>query len=165
MHLESPLDPLAASLHHALLSALPPVEYLDRDWKAYNRWKATLPPAQLSAAMREEQRTGKSAAPENCGVSRQRRPQATEVSVRMFPQMWSSTALGFDGVAGQAMTLAYTVVVSASYDLISAVYFGGRFAYLARNDGRFHECLANEQMPAVRDADNELCVITDVADC
>lgn len=69
----------------------------------------------------------------------------------MFPQTWNSTALGFDGCGGQAITEAYTTVVEMSWDYVNktddirglnlttsddriyAVFFGGRFAYMYLN--------------------------------
>lgn len=30
----------------------------------------------------------------------------------MFPQAWGSTSLGFGGIGGQAMTSAYTTVIT-----------------------------------------------------
>jgi hypothetical protein len=57
-----------------------------------------------------------------------RRPYEQEVEVYHFPQTWSSTALGFGGVGGQAFTTAYTTVVIHVRD--AAVYFNGGYAYL-----------------------------------
>ena len=37
----------------------------------------------------------------------------------VFPQTWSSTALGFDGCGGQAITEAYTTIVEMSWDYIN----------------------------------------------
>ena len=69
----------------------------------------------------------------------------------VFPQTWSSTALGFDGCGGQAITEAYTTVVEmTSYkfesgknikgiiykeldDKVYAVFFDGRIAYMCLN--------------------------------
>lgn len=67
----------------------------------------------------------------------------------MFPQTWSSTALGFGGIGGQAITSAYTVVASCSVAGGAAVYFGGRFAYLvehARQNQAFREDVTNQRM-------------------
>lgn len=50
-----------------------------------------------------------------------------ELQIYSFPQTWSSTALGFSGIGGQAFTTALTVVVIYRRDAF--VYFGGRFAY------------------------------------
>jgi len=69
----------------------------------------------------------------------------------VFPQTWSSTALGFDGCGGQAITEAYTTVVEMSWcytnkteeirgfnfieseDKIYAVFFDGKIAYMCLN--------------------------------
>ena len=69
----------------------------------------------------------------------------------VFPQTWSSTALGFGGCGGQAITEAYTTVVKmTSYkfesskdtigriykkleDKVYAVFFDGRIAYMCLN--------------------------------
>ena len=72
----------------------------------------------------------------------------------VFPQTWSSTALGFDGCGGQAITEAYTTVVEmTSYkvesgkdikgkihvvskeleDKVYSVFFDGRIAYMCLN--------------------------------
>lgn len=61
------------------------------------------------------------------------RPDSSQIEVKaMFTQAWGSTALGFGGIGGAAVTEAYTVVLQGpTGDL--AVYFGGRLAYkLAR---------------------------------
>ena len=58
----------------------------------------------------------------------------TEV-VAMFPQTWGSTALGFGGIGGQAVTSAYVVVVQGPCR-DCAVYFGSRFAYRIDNPNR-----------------------------
>lgn len=47
----------------------------------------------------------------------------------MFPQLWPSTALGFGGIGGQAMTTAHTAVIR--HGDVCAIYFGERFAYVA----------------------------------
>ena len=68
----------------------------------------------------------------------------------VFPQTWSSTALGFNGCGGQAITEAYTTVVEmTSYkfesskdigriykkleDKVYAVFFDGKIAYMCLN--------------------------------
>lgn len=49
-----------------------------------------------------------------------------------FMQTWGSTALGFGGVGGQALTPARTCVFIPEVDGEDyIVYFGGRFAYKA----------------------------------
>ena len=52
-----------------------------------------------------------------------------DVSIDMFEQTWSDTSLGFGGIAGQAFTSAYTVVLFCSETQHYYVYHGGRYAY------------------------------------
>lgn len=60
-----------------------------------------------------------------------RRPTLYEVEVYSFPQGWGSTALGFGGIGGQAMTEAQTTVILSR--LSGAVYFGTGLAYVIQN--------------------------------
>lgn len=81
----------------------------------------------------------------------------------VFPQTWSSTALGFDGCGGQAITEAYTTVVEMTWDdfdtrkksndKIYAVFFNGKFAYICFNPTEiFFEDLNKWQMKSQREA-------------
>lgn len=83
----------------------------------------------------------------------------------VFPQTWSSTALGFGGCGGQAITEAYTTVVEMSWDYVNktddirglnlttsddriyAVFFDGKLAYICLNPNeQFFEDLNNRYM-------------------
>lgn len=67
-----------------------------------------------------------------------------------FKQMWGSTALGFGGFGGQAMTEAYTTVVEEVGSGWVGVFFDDRLAYKIKNPNRkFYKDLANENMEAV----------------
>jgi hypothetical protein len=57
-----------------------------------------------------------------CGVG-------VELEVYSFPQMWGSTALGFGGIGGAAMTKAQTTIVLPEDRSAAHVYFNSRFAY------------------------------------
>lgn len=73
-----------------------------------------------------------------------RRPQEHEVEVHLFPQTWGSTALGYGGLGGAAMTQAYTVVVSNRSE--ACVYFGqAQLGY--RVD---FTCISDEQLAAFK---------------
>ena len=54
-----------------------------------------------------------------------------EISVYSFPQTWRSTALGFGGFGGQAITRAQTTVVVLEGSVCKAgvVFFDGDLAY------------------------------------
>lgn len=51
------------------------------------------------------------------------RPQEEDLQVDLFEQLWGSTALGYGGIGGAAMTSAYTVVVRTPE--VACIYFGG----------------------------------------
>lgn len=70
-----------------------------------------------------------------------------------FPQFWGSTALGFDGIGGQAITTAYTTIAqSVDLDYV-AVLFDERLAYIIHNpNDKFYEDVRGEQMLPVSTA-------------
>ena len=68
----------------------------------------------------------------------------------MFPQLWGSTALGFEGIGGHAMTTAYTIVIQSEHGLGCCVYFSGRLAYrIERPNVEFFEDMRNSRMADV----------------
>lgn len=75
------------------------------------------------------------------------RPSLGDFEVFLFPQMWSTTALGFDNtVAGQAFTAADTVVIMDCLER-AAVYFNGDLAYKVKKVNQtFHEDLQYHSM-------------------
>ena len=129
MSTDNPIETLAASLHAACLRDLPEIEYRDRDWEAHRKFMDGLSREEKVALHAKEKETGQAEGP---FVEKRRRPSPYDCEVVMFPQTWSSTALGFGGVGGQAITSAYTVVVECVRTGCQAVYFGGRFAYLVK---------------------------------
>lgn len=52
------------------------------------------------------------------------------IQVYSFPQMWSNTACGFGGIAGQAFTEAQTTVIYAKNRKWALVFHDDRFAYI-----------------------------------
>lgn len=76
-----------------------------------------------------------------------KRPNTT---VHVFPQMWGSTALGFKGIGGSAMTTAYTTVIQVDNTELYGVFFGEEFAYFVDNPlPVFFEDLKNCNMAPV----------------
>ena len=60
------------------------------------------------------------------------RPTIDDFELYTFNQMWGSTALGFGGVGGQAMTNARTYVfVPVTCNQKCFIYFAGKYAYQA----------------------------------
>ncbi len=122
--IEHPVQDLSNALAHACFEGFPVIEYETRDWEAYSKTKT------------------------EALIKRTRRPSTydTEV-VGMFPQMWGSTALGFGGVGGAAMTTAYTIILKCGRHF--AVYFGGRHAYTVESPSpAFFEDAKNQRMAA-----------------
>ena len=78
------------------------------------------------------------------------RPTLEDFEIHIFEQVWGSTALGFGGIGGQAMTAANTwVFVPVSCDQKCFVYFGGRFAYKVDGNDKFKKDLLAKRMSAV----------------
>lgn len=59
------------------------------------------------------------------------RPSVTDLNIIHFQQLWGSTALGFGGIGGDAMTTAYTTVIICEQN--AAVFFAGRHCYSVDN--------------------------------
>ena len=78
------------------------------------------------------------------------RPYLDEFEIHTFNQVWGSTALGFNGIGGQAMTPARTYVfVPNRDDQKCFVYFGGRFAYTADYCDALLEDIRSQRMAPV----------------
>ena len=71
--------------------------------------------------------------------------------IHIFDQLWGSTALGFGGIGGQAMTTATTVVLVPfdSNQDHALVYFAGRYAYKCKMNKAFKEDLKSHNMASV----------------
>lgn len=61
---------------------------------------------------------------------RYRRP---DLIADMFAQSWSSTALGFPGIGGSAITTAYTTIFRDLLRGVAVVYFDDSLAYIIEN--------------------------------
>lgn len=73
-----------------------------------------------------------------------------DFDIYIFQQIWGSTALGFGGIGGQAMTSAYTYVfIPVNVNQNCFVYFDGRFAYEAPYSDTFMEDVINHNMESV----------------
>lgn len=67
-----------------------------------------------------------------------------------FDQMWASTALGFGGIGGSAMTTERTYVFIPKYDKEHAyVYFGECFAYKCPVCDSLWKDIENKRMASV----------------
>ncbi len=81
------------------------------------------------------------------------RPTIDDFELHTFNQTWGSTALGFGGIGGQAMTQARTYVfVPVSCSQKCLVYFAGRFAYKADYCDNLKEDIRQQNMMPVHRA-------------
>ena len=126
--MEYAVQNLSNAIAHAMYEGFPLIEYEDRDWEHFGK-------------------TG-----ENKRVTKTRKHSDRDIEVyAMFSQTWSSTALGFGGLGGQAITSAYTIVLRSNYLGEYCVYFGGRFAYhIKRINQKFIEDVMNREMRSVK---------------
>lgn len=77
----------------------------------------------------------------------------SDFDIYMFEQTWGSTALGFGGVGGSAMTTATTYVLVPQSDEGAYVYFGSRFAYkVDRITDAFQSDLRSHNMASVMES-------------
>ena len=73
-----------------------------------------------------------------------------DATMRMFTQSWATTALGFGGIGGCAITEAYTVIVEDYCTGWYSVFFGDGLAYTIQNPNeKFFEDIRKEQMESV----------------
>jgi hypothetical protein len=123
---------------HAAYEAFPEYKYQDRNWAKHDQWRATLTIEQRKTAV----------APPDCFVEKTRKHSFYDLTVySMFPQTWSSTALGFGGIGGQAITSAYVCIIESNLVGGYAVYFSSRLAYVInRPNEKFIEDISRHRM-------------------
>ncbi len=71
-----------------------------------------------------------------------------DCAFNMFPQLWGSTSLGYNGFGGSAMTTANTYVIYSSEIKTYRIYFGGELlAYELKNPNKeFFKDLKQEKL-------------------
>lgn len=125
------ISDLHLALSHAMYEGFPEFTYHDRDWEHYRKTK--------------EPRV----------IEKKRKHTEHDIGIySMFSQTWGSTALGFNGLGGAAITDAYVIILH-SYRGVPGfcVYFGGRFAYYIENPNQqFFNDIQSRNMASVEDA-------------
>lgn len=164
----SSIDSLAAALYSACLRDLPDAEFVEIDHATERVY--------LDALTHDQRRAYFELKPKEFSVDDESFPEAEEFfrargialkfahrrptpqtcEVIMFRQVWGSTALGYGGVGGQAMTNADTVIVISDLTGHAAVYFGGgRLAYIVPPDkqgAEWYKAIQIQKMPACEEA-------------
>jgi hypothetical protein len=148
----NPIENLAGCMAHAAYEAFPEYKYQDRNWDKYRLWQDEvfnkLSQDEKKKLYNEERQTGVAMGPADCYVEKTRKHTFYDLTVyAMFPQSWGSTALGFGGIGGQAITGAYVCVIESNLVGGYAVYFGGRLAYVInRPNEKFMTDIAGHRM-------------------
>ena len=156
MNATNPIETLAACMAHAAYEAFPEYKYKDRNWEKYGVWRDTvfnkLSQEDKKKLYDEERQTGVYMGPADCYVEKTRKHSFYDLTVySMFVQTWGSTALGFGGIGGQAITSAYVCVIESNLIGQYAVYFGGRLAYvIERPNPQFFTDIAGQRMVDAR---------------
>ena len=156
MNATNPIETLASCMAHAAYEAFSEYRYKDRDWEKYGVWRDTvfnkLSQEDKKKLYDEERRTGVYMGPADCYVEKTRKHTFYDLTVySMFPQTWGSTALGFGGIGGQAITSAYVCVIESNLVGQYAVYFGGRLAYvIERPNSQFFIDISGRRMVDAR---------------
>jgi hypothetical protein len=152
MNATNPIETLAGCMAHAAYEAFPEYKYQDRNWDKYRKWQDEvfnkLSREEKQKLYDEERRTNVHMGPPDTRVEKSRKHTFYDLTVySMFPQTWGSTALGFGGIGGQAITSAYVCVIESNLVGGYAVYFGGRLAYVIdRPNEMFIEHIARQRM-------------------
>ena len=80
-------------------------------------------------------------------------PTLDDFELYTFEQTWGSTALGFGGIGGQAITSATTYVfIPMSVNQKCFVYFAGRFAYAVDYSDKFMQDVLKCDMASVAES-------------
>lgn len=81
------------------------------------------------------------------------KPREDDLIVEVFSQTWGSTALGFGGIGGAAMTQAYTTLIVGPENTV-LIYFAGVYAYTIPQEKYhlFKDHMLMRNMPGVYSA-------------
>ena len=158
MNATDPISTLASAMAHAAYEGFPEFNYSDRDWSKYDKWRTEvfnkLTQEEKKELYEHERQTNIPMGPADCSIDRTRKHSLSDLTVySMFVQTWGSTALGFGGIGGAAMTSAYVCVIESNLLGQFAVYFDGRLAYrIEQSNSKFKEDIAAQQMADVNKA-------------
>ena len=81
--------------------------------------------------------------------------------VHMVRQMWGSTAGGWPGMGGAAMSEYYTTIIENPEYGFVCVYYGGRLAYICEMDDKYKEFMGQRLkfLPSISESRKKLTVL------
>ena len=82
-------------------------------------------------------------------------------NIHMFTQMWGSTACGWGGMGGAAMTESYTIIIENELFGFACIYYGGRLAYICETDEKYMKYVEKgyRGMPGIASSSTQLTII------
>lgn len=82
-------------------------------------------------------------------------------NAHMVKQMWGSTAGGWPGMGGAAMSEYYTTVIENSHYRLACIYYGGRLAYICEMDDKYQSYIEKgyRGLPGIPDCRTKLTVL------
>lgn len=66
----------------------------------------------------------------NCGMSK----HWDDIEIHITKQIWGSTACGWGGMGGAAMSMDYNYIIHQKYTNLLFVYWSGKLAYICKRD-------------------------------
>ncbi len=83
------------------------------------------------------------------------------IDMHVVNQIWGSTACGWGGIGGSAMTSAYSVVLVNKEMSMACVYWSGKLAYIVHTDDKWKEYVTKSgyRMPGRSDVSKVLNII------
>lgn len=154
-YLNEPVQCLSNVMAHAQYNnVFENIAYVDRNW---DKWRT------LSHQEKAQFTNSTIESRPDLWMQHSRSPRLDEMHVvGFFPQTWSSTALGFSGIGGAAMTQAYSVVLKCENQY--AVYFGNTYAYCITNPNElFFEDMSRNSLKSVRQSHAYFERVSDLA--
>ena len=81
-----------------------------------------------------------------------------KINLHVVLQSWGSTACGWGGMGGAAMTASYTTIIEAIQGNVIFVYYNGKLAYVAEIDEKLKKYKDNgyKNLPNIRTASEVL---------
>lgn len=82
-----------------------------------------------------------------------------DINLYHIKQMWGSTACGWGGMGGAAMTESYTCIIECVSAGCISVYYSGRLAYVAKIDEKLEQYKGYKNLPGLTKVEDKLTII------
>lgn len=87
----------------------------------------------------------------------------SDIELHLVSQTWGSTACGWGGIGGAAITTAYTLVITNKHLNAAFIYWAGKLAYVVDMDKKYQTLITGESgysaLPGLNRVKERLTVI------